>query len=141
MASVNYQKQINAPAQIVWELLADFGAINKWANPQLILSSTADSHDVGGIRTIETVKGTVKERIELIDHDLYRLGYSIVDGADRLSVSNYLSIIKVSKIDEKSCLIDWQSTFEPVTSIEQSEATILGFYTGGIQGIEKYLGA
>ena len=39
MASVNVQEEVAAPAKKVWDLISDFGGIQKFADPQKALLS------------------------------------------------------------------------------------------------------
>ncbi len=51
-----------------------------------------------------------------------------------------LLVSKVTETGSGSCQVDWQSTFEPVGSVDEAEKMIRGVYTGGVAGVRKALG-
>ena len=140
MASVNVVEEVAASADQVWQILADFGGIQKWSDPRFIKSCEADGNDVGAVRTITLAGGAaIRERLELLDAGARRFSYSIL-GESPLPVADYLATAKVTATGENSCVVDWQSTFEAIGSQEAAEKMIRGVYTGGVAGIRKALG-
>ncbi len=140
MASVNVQEQVAASADQVWQIMADFGGIDKWADPNLIKSCEADGNSAGAIRTITLADGAViRERLEAIDADSRRFSYSIL-GECPLPVKDYVATAKVTETGSGNCQVDWQSTFEPVGPADEAEKMIRGVYTGGVAGVRKALG-
>ena len=140
MASVNVQEQVSASADQVWQILADFGGVDKWADPKLIKSCECDGNSAGAVRTITLADGAViRERLEAIDGDARRFSYSIV-GECPLPVKDYQATAKVTETGAQSCQVDWQSTFEPVGSADEAQKFIRGVYTGGVAGVRKALG-
>ena len=143
MASVLVQGQIASSADEVWQLLADFGGIEKWIDSSLIASCESDGSAVGATRTIVLAGGggSVRERLESLDADARRYSYAII-GESPLPVANYLSVVKVSETGPGQTLVDWCGTFEPRgVPQEEAEAFIRGVYEGGIAGVRKTLQA
>lgn len=140
MASVNVQEQVAASADQVWQIMADFGGVDKWADPNLIKSCECDGNNAGAIRTLTLADGAViRERLEAIDGDTRRFTYSIL-GECPLPVKDYVATAKVTETGAGSCQVDWQSTFEPVGAAADAEKMIRGVYTGGVAGVRKALG-
>jgi hypothetical protein len=140
MPSVNVQEQVAASAEQVWQVLADFGGVEKWSDPRFIKSCTCDGNEPGAVRTITLADGAViRERLEAVDHDARRFSYCIV-GTCPLPVANYLATAKVTELPSGGCQVDWQSTFEALGSTDEAEKMIRGVYTGGVAGIRKLLG-
>lgn len=137
MASVQVQGQVNASVDEVWQLVADFGGLGKWADPQLIASCQADGNNVGAVRTIVLADGgAIRERLDALEPDAHRFTYAIV-GESPIPVDNYSATVKLTA-GEGGTLVDWVSTFEP-RGISQAEAEklVTGIYTGGIAGLRK----
>ena len=137
MASVQVQDTVDASVDQVWQLLADFGGIAKWADPQLIKSCEADGNAVGATRTIVLADGgVIKERLDALQPDVHRFTYAIV-GESPLPLDHYSATVKLTAT-EAGTHVDWVSTFEP-RGVSQAEAETLvrGIYTGGIAGIRK----
>ncbi len=64
MSKLTLQVTINVPADKVWAVLADFGAIDKWAPPvSKSYSTTEASGGVGAGRHCDTSFGPLKEQI------------------------------------------------------------------------------
>ncbi len=140
MASVNVKEEVAASADQVWQIMADFGGIDKWADPNLIKSCESDGNSAGALRTITLADGAViRERLEAIDAGARRFTYSIL-GECPLPVKDYVATAKVTETGDGSCQVDWQSTFEPVGPAGEAEKIIQGVYTGGVAGIRKALG-
>ena len=140
MASVNVQEHVEAPADSVWKLLADFGGIQKIADPRFITGCECDGNEVGSVRTITMADGSaVQERLETLEQGSRRLSYSIL-GDCPLPVKDYLATVKVTEADAGTCRVDWQSTFEATGPVEKAEKMIRGVYTGGVACIRKVLG-
>lgn len=140
MASVNVKEQVSASADQVWQIMADFGGVDKWADPKLIKSCECDGNSAGAVRVLTLADGAViRERLEAIDGDSRRFTYSIL-GECPLPVKDYVATAKVTETGSGTCQVDWQSTFEPVGSAEEAEKMIQGVYTGGVAGVRKALG-
>ena len=64
MSKLTHQVTINASVDKVWEILADFGAIDKWAPPVSKSYSTTEANGgVGAGRHCDTSFGALKEQI------------------------------------------------------------------------------
>ena len=86
MASQNVQEFIEAPAEAVWELLSDFGGLQKYAHPGFVIGCDCDGGGVGALRTVTMADGSqVLERLERLEKDARRLSYSILGECKRLS--------------------------------------------------------
>ncbi len=140
MASVNVQEQVAASADQVWQIMADFGGVDKWADPNLIKSCESDGNSAGAVRTLTLADGAViRERLEAIDASARRFTYAII-GECPLPVKDYVATAKVTELGADQCQVDWQSTFEPIGSVEEAEKMVQGIYVGGVAGIRKALG-
>ena len=138
MSSVKISDRINAPADRVWELVGDFGGIERFSTG--FKSVTCSGTGVGAIRTITLPNDTqIQERCDLLDAKRRTLDYSIVAGP--LPVASYLARIQLFE-DGDGTRVEWSSTFEPNGIPEaQAVAMIEGVYKGGIAGIKKALAA
>ncbi len=85
MADVQRTRIIAAPVQEVWDVLADFGAIDSWAanvDHSCILTSGADGTPIGTTRRVQVKRDTLVERIIEFDPP-HVLAYDI-EGLPRL---------------------------------------------------------
>lgn len=138
MLSVKVSERIEASADRVWELVRDFGGVQRYAAG--IEKCSVEGHGLGAVRTLGLPGGlSLQERLEALDDAGRRLSYAIVAGP--IPVSSYLATLEVC--DEGSgCRIDWSSTFEAKgISDDQARGMIEGVYKGGIVGIQRALGA
>lgn len=70
VAEIQRTRVIAAPAQEVWDVLADFGAISAWAgnvDHSCILFSGADGGPVGTARRVQVKRDALVERITEFD--------------------------------------------------------------------------
>ncbi len=140
MAEVLVTEELPVPATKIWELVRDFGGIQKWVGP-MIQNLEIEGEGVGAIRTL-TLPGDTKlsEELKTFDEEGRSFSYAII-GKSPLPVADYLSTFKLVETGANSCRIEWSSTFEPV-GISDSDAKpmIEGLYTSGIAGLKATLG-
>jgi hypothetical protein len=139
MASVKVTDRIAAGADRVWDLVRDFGGIQRFASG--IESVSVQGEGPGAVRTITMPGGlALQERLEGLDEAARTLQYAIV-GSHPLPFDQYLATIRLSE-DGDGCQIEWSSTFAPRAGAESQAAGIVeGIYRSGIAGMKKALGA
>jgi hypothetical protein len=77
MASIVKAIRIDAPADLVWDALRDFGALHTRLVPGFVI----DSEVRGDVRVITFFNGSVAhEQLVGIDDDVRRLAYTVVEG-------------------------------------------------------------
>jgi carbon monoxide dehydrogenase subunit G len=138
MASVKVTDRIAASADRVWELVRDFGGIQRWAAG--IESVSVSGEGVGAVRTLTMPGGlSLQERLEALDDRTRTLSYAIV-GSHPLPFDGYLATVRLAE-DGDGCQLDWSSTFQPRAGAEaQATGMVEGIYRGGIAGLKKALG-
>jgi hypothetical protein len=137
MASVKVNDRIQASADRVWDLLRDFGGIQRFSSA--IESVSVQGEGIGAVRTLTLPGGlTLQERLEALDDASRSLSYAIV-GSHPLPFDDYLSTIRLSE-DGDGCQIEWSSSFAPRGGAEaQAAGMVEGIYRSGIAGIKKTL--
>ena len=97
MASVQVQAQFDASIDQLWQLLADFGGLDKWLDPAAVESCESDGNDVGAVRTIVLAEGggVVRERLDVLEPNAHRFSYSII-GESPIPVDHYSSTVKLT---------------------------------------------
>jgi carbon monoxide dehydrogenase subunit G len=138
MVSVKVSERIEASADRVWELLRDFGGLQRYS--PAIESCSVEGQGIGAVRTLGLPGGgKLVERLEAFDDAKRRLSYAIVAGP--IPVTDYLATIEVCD-EGTGCRVDWSSTFEPKgISDDQARRMLEGVYRGGVSGVRKALGA
>jgi hypothetical protein len=138
VASVKVTDRIEASADRVWELLADFGGLQRFSAG--IESVNVVGEGVGAVRTVTLPGGlTLQERLESFDGAARTLQYAVI-GESPLPFSGYLATIRVTE-DGGAAQIEWSGEFQPAPGAEGQAAQIVeGVYRGGIKGLKKALG-
>jgi hypothetical protein len=138
MASVKVTDRIGASADRVWDLVRDFGGIQRYASG--IESVSVQGEGVGAVRTLTMPGGvSLQERLEGLDDASRTLRYAIV-GTHPLPFEGYLATVRLSE-DGDGCQIEWSSQFEPRAGAEgQAPGIVEGIYRAGIAGLKKALG-
>lgn len=136
MTEVIVRDVIAAPVDAVWELVGDFGAVDRWS---AIERCSVEGDGVGAVRTLAMPGGlSLRERLEAFDADGRSFSYSIVEPTP-LPLRGYRSTLSLEERDGK-CAVDWRGTFEPVgVSEDQAKKMVQGIYTGGIAALKKRL--
>lgn len=137
MASVKVTDRIEASADQVWDLVRDFGGIQRFS--PAIESVSVQGEGIGAVRTITLPGGVaLQERLEALDEGSRTLRYAIV-GSHPLPFDEYLATIRLSE-DGEGCQIEWSSSFAPRGGAEaQAAGMVEGIYRSGIAGIKKAL--
>lgn len=106
MASLRHERRINAPADVVWDVIAAPESIVEWFPG--VVSATMD----GATRTITTAAGIVMpEEILTIDPLQRRFAYRITAPLYRF----HLGVIDVIELAEGDSLCVYSTTAEPDT--------------------------
>jgi hypothetical protein len=81
MACIREEIPIQCPASVVWDAIADTGAIHK----RLARGFVTDTHLDDGTRLVTFVSGAVvRELLVDLDHDARRLAYAVIESPLRL---------------------------------------------------------
>ncbi len=104
-----------APAAKVWELLADFGAIQSWwpAEGALVIERVEiEGQGPGMIRHIfnRGAKHRVSERLERLDSQQHLLQLSVL-GRDPGASPWYYATAKLVELGGERCRLDYESEF------------------------------
>lgn len=113
MAEVRVSAVLAAPAAAVWQLLEDFGNIQRWwpdDGPVHIEHVEVEGQGVGMIRHIQNhgARNRVSERLDFLDAATRTLVLSIV-GTRPAGITAYVAEGQVVEIDATSCRIDYRA--------------------------------
>ena len=98
---------IAAPADEVWEALADFGTW-KWSG----IEFESDGSGVGAVRRVPLSPGIeVVERCEALDDATRTVGYTILEG-DPFPADDYHATMQIEPAGDDACELRWSSTYE-----------------------------
>lgn len=137
MSVVTETGSFTVPAEKLWELVADFGAIAKIMDG--IDECIVEGEGIGATRSIPGRDGTIVESLDVLDHGKMTLVYSIVSGP--MPFKDYSAEMVVSADGEDSCRLAWTGTFEANgVPAEKAERIASGIYRAGIAGYGRALG-
>jgi hypothetical protein len=106
MASIIKQIQIDAPADAVWDAVADFGAVHRRFAPGFV----TDVELIEGGRLVSFGDGTVAKELFLgCDPAARRLAYSIE--SDRLA--HHSASFQVTEAEPGKCRLTWTADVLP----------------------------
>ena len=131
MGQVRVDAAIAAPADEVFERIADFTSWHLWI-PRIV-STTMDPGDeegaVGAVRTLMlSDANTVRERLTQKDERKRVIGYDFPDGSP-FPVTGYLARVEVEATGNAS-IVHWSSSFNAGDQVsERVGATFSGIYT------------
>ncbi|CCA90741.1 SRPBCC family protein [Novosphingobium sp. PP1Y] len=132
MTEVSTSIEISASADKVWAIIGGFDNLPQWLN--LIRTSTLE--DGGRVRRLEAVGGAlIVERLLSFDEAERRFSYSHLEAPD--PVTDYVSEMRVSPLDEGRCTVVWACRFTPV-SVSEAEAIAHfdGIYSVGLHALK-----
>jgi hypothetical protein len=128
------------PAEAVWRLLVDFGAIQTWwpCSPVRIDRVEVEGQGVGMVRHIynEGIPSPVSERLDLLDHATRTIVLSIV-GLRPPGMTAYIAEGRVTEIDAASCRLDYRALVTTDKGREERvRVGVLKTWSIMIQGLE-----
>ena len=141
MPEVKVSQVLDAPADAVWRLLADFGAIKRWwpddgSAPIETVEVAGDG--VGMIRHIQNrgAPSAVSERLDLLDPATRTIVLSIV-GTRPMGITAYVAEGRVSDAGPGRCRIDYRAlvTTDPGRE-EQVRKALLKTWSLMFRGLE-----
>jgi hypothetical protein len=137
MTQVRIEDTIDAPAAAVWDIVRDFGGVQRWSPPDV--RCELEGSGVGAVRTITSDAFTIRERLESFDEAGRTLSYAITDSP--IPMRNYLATMVVAADGPQRTRLTWSSTFEPAgMPEEQLRQLIETIYRNGIAGLRRALG-
>jgi uncharacterized protein YndB with AHSA1/START domain len=130
MATVCVEAIVNAPAQRVWEAVADVGAVHQ----RLLPGRVADARMEGDVRILTMPDGAqVRELILAVDHAIRRMAYTVTAG-QRLPLTYHHAAFQVYE-EGDCCRLVWLTDVLP-----HAMATVVrGRVQRGIQEIKGTL--
>ncbi len=141
MPQVTSSVVLAAPADAIWLLLADFGAIQRWwpkDGPIQIEQVEIEGQGVGMIRHIHNkgVPNAVSERLDLVDESSRTLVLSIV-GNRPPGITAYVAEGHVVEIDAAHCRIDYRALITTTPGRAQRvRGAVLKTWAVMFQGLE-----
>mgnify|MGYP001813636405 CR=1 FL=1 len=112
MRQVDYSQRIEAPRELAWSVVSDFGSLLRWLPGEEESSIELTGDGIGMTRdlTLSTV-GQVQHRLDELDHVKHRLTYTLTRGKP-LGMQGY-SVTLTLAGDEEHCILHWTGEFEP----------------------------
>jgi uncharacterized protein YndB with AHSA1/START domain len=130
MATVCVETIINAPARLVWEAVADIGAVHQ----RLLPGRVAAAHVEGDLRILTMPDGVqVHELILAVDHDIRRMAYTVTEG-QRLPLTYHHAAFQVFEEGDR-CRLVWLTDVLPHAMAD----AVKGRVERGIQEIKEFL--
>jgi len=127
-------EKLDTKLEDAWPVFADFKGLSDMLPPGATME--IDGEGVGAIRTVTTPDGgTVKERLEALDHDNNQFSYAVINDDSPLPFTDYLATVKLRETSPTSCEVDWSSNFQSAGAMAEADLTkmIEGMYRGVIR--------
>jgi uncharacterized protein YndB with AHSA1/START domain len=119
VATVSVEVAVDAPAQRVWEAIADVGAVHR----RLLPGRVADVRIEGDVRILTMPDGAqVRELILAVDDSIRRLAYAVVEG-QRLPLTYHHAAFQVFDEGDHSRLV-WLTDVLPHTMADAVRARV-----------------
>ncbi len=140
---------INAPAPKVWQLVADFCAIQTW-HPGVAKCAVEGGNAVGAKRTLRIGKPdgpTIVEELQVYDAAAMMYKYRILQTDSAvLPVSTYSGFLTIKDNGDNTSTAEWRSGFyraypnnnpPPELSDEAAVKAVSGVYDAGLANLKK----
>jgi carbon monoxide dehydrogenase subunit G len=133
-------EEIEAPAQAVWELLADFGGIAKWW-PGGLEKVENEGEGVGMVRAIHMFGLVLREKLEALDPGERVVELSI-EGPAPAGITGYRARGRVFEIAPGRCRLEWRGRFRVPGEgdLETARTFLETGYAALFQGLSEHAG-
>ena len=108
MERVYVREQLDAPIEVVWGLIRDFGDITAWASAARVVRT--EGTGVGMIRHIDGPAGRFVERCEAHDDAAHAFAYRLLESP--LPANNFVANVRLTAVAPECCIIEWGAEFE-----------------------------
>lgn len=128
MIRVYVSSVIEAPADVVWDVVRDFNGLPQWtpfvAESRIEANRPADQ--IGCIRHFRLRDGgAIREQLLMLSDYDYQCSYAILDSP--MGVSNYVATLKLTPVtDGDRTFAEWWAEFEASPGREQALASGIG---------------
>jgi hypothetical protein len=132
---------IQAPADEVWKIVADFGEIERWWPAGLVSKIEIEGSGIGMVRSLHTMIGIVlRERLDALYPDEHRIELSIF-GDLPVGITAYKAAGTVVARSANACRLDWIGRYQvPHRRAEQpAREFVESSYTTMFRGIRDYV--
>ena len=99
---------ILAPADVIWQVISDFGAAGEYLAG--VATCTVEGEGVGALRTLTSADGsTIVERLEALDEAAHRLSYTLLTDTP---FRNCLTTMAVRELGPSQAELEWSASFQ-----------------------------
>lgn len=136
MAHVTVKEEIEAPADRLWHLVANFGDVRWIPGGE---SARTEGDGPGMVRILGMGSAEIRERLESRDEASRTIVYTIPQGLP-MPITNYRATMIVRSLGDRRSELQWSCAFEPdgVTEAE-ANAQVEGLYRMMIGWIRDFL--
>jgi carbon monoxide dehydrogenase subunit G len=134
MAKVSVSVDLDAGADVVWELLGDFNGLHQW-HPA-IAASRVEVHGGREQRILSVTGGDrIIEQLEEHDPEARRYVYTLVEGP--MPVADYRSTLEVIPLEGERSRVVWSGRFDAAGVTEsEAEKVIESVYQTGLDALK-----
>lgn len=129
--SVRVVRVVDAGPQRVWEVIGDFGALDRWhpwvPNCRLDPGGTRRTIDLGETRAVEV--------LDLDASGEWSQVYTVETSP--MPIEDYRAVLRLDALDEDATRITWESSFLP--SHPSAEEQVRSFYVRGLESVDAEL--
>ncbi|MEZ5599105.1 MAG: SRPBCC family protein [Pseudomonadales bacterium] len=107
MIEVEVQRDIDLPADVVWEEIRHFDRVLNWIPGGETSTITVQGTGIGAVRDITlSTQGYVQHRLIDFDAGSRRFSYELTAGKP-IGMQDYVVVATVTPIDERRCTLRW----------------------------------
>jgi hypothetical protein len=133
MHQASITEPLAAPADRVWEAIADFGSWS-WSG----IEFESDGEGVGATRRVPLPGADVVERCEALDPATRTVGYTILEG-NPFPVVDYHATMQIEPVTDDRCELRWSSTWDTDADPDATRTGIEDFYRGAAAVLKAHV--
>ena len=136
MTHISQKVVLDEPADVVWKLVGDFTALDKWH--KFVKPYPTEGRGPGAVRTLTIGGAIIPETLASVDRQARAFTYTIANGAPT-PYENFRSTLKVNDLGSGRCEFIWTIDCDPTTLSEEKVVEMLGgFIAVGLKGVQRH---
>ena len=138
MTRVACQTTIHVPADVVWQVISDFGAACQYLS--MVVNCTVEGEGIGARRTLTSADGsTIVERLEALDQVTHRLSYALLTDTP---FHDCLTTMLVHDLGQGQAELEWSATFEADgLPVDEARDMLEGALTANCLALKQFMEA
>jgi len=124
MISINVEREVDLPAETIWEEMKHFDRVLRWVPGGDKSTISVKGEGIGAIRDINLItQGYVQHQLIAFDNEKRMFSYKLTAGKP-VGMEDYTVVASVTPIDKNNCKIQWAGEMESDSRVDENKVGV-----------------